>query len=651
MLDGVRRGPFTCERVARFDAQLRPPLFPESCPAFTNALGTTMSDKYEPKHRMDENLFKMRHSMAHILAQAVLQVRPKAQMGFGPPIRTGFYYDFLLEEPLADGDLPDLEKRMRKIIQEKETFQREDLPKEQAIEKLAKMGQALKVEYAQELIQAGENLSFYTSGSFVDMCEGPHVENTSQIPVMSFKLDSIAGSYWRGDSSKPMLTRIYGLCFPSESELKEFVKNRELALKRDHRKLGQELELFTIDERVGKGLPLWLPNGTVIREELEKFAKEMEFKDGYDRVATPHIANGELYKLSGHLKLYKDAMFPPMRSVEKDPDSPTEEFYLKPMNCPHHHMIYLSRPRSYRELPLRLAEYGTVYRFEKSGQLAGLLRVRGLAMNDAHIYLTREQIKDEIKKVVAMHKFYFDKFRMDKIWVRLSLHDQDKEKFVGNEELWSDTENILRDVLKELQVEYEEVAGEAAFYGPKIDYQTENVLGREETAATVQLDFTSPERFALEYTAPDGSKQRPFIIHRAPLGTHERFISFLIERWGGAFPSWLSPLQVKIVPVAEDFMAYAKELADGLKEKMIRCEVDYSNDSFSKKVRNAITKKVPNIWIVGANEVKDGTVTWRRYAAEKQAQYPKNKAAEVLEKMVRLRIMDNFADVDLPSAE
>jgi threonyl-tRNA synthetase len=240
---------------------------------------------------------------------------------------------------------------------------------------------------------------------------------------------------------------------------------------------------------------------------------------------------------------------------------------------------------------------------------------------------------------------------MDKIWVRLSLHDQDKEKFVGNEELWSDTENILRDVLKELQVEYEEVAGEAAFYGPKIDYQTENVLGREETAATVQLDFTSPERFALEYTAPDGSKQRPFIIHRAPLGTHERFISFLIERWGGAFPSWLSPLQVKIVPVAEDFMAYAKELADGLKEKMIRCEVDYSNDSFSKKVRNAITKKVPNIWIVGANEVKDGTVTWRRYAAEKQAQYPKNKAAEVLEKMVRLRIMDNFADVDLPSAE
>jgi threonyl-tRNA synthetase len=468
---------------------------------------------------------------------------------------------------------------------------------------------------------------------------------------MSFKLDSIAGSYWRGDSSKPMLTRIYGLCFPSESELKEFIKNRELALKRDHRKLGQELELFTIDERVGKGLPLWLPNGTVIREELEKFAKEVEFKDGYERVATPHIANGELYKLSGHLQLYKDAMFPPMRSVEKDPDAPGEEFYLKPMNCPHHHMIYLSRPRSYRELPLRLAEYGTVYRFEKSGQLAGLLRVRGLAMNDAHIYLTRDQIKDEIKKVVAMHKFYFEKFRMDKIWVRLSLHDQDKEKFVGNEELWKETENILRDVLKELNVEYEEVAGEAAFYGPKIDYQTENVLGREETAATVQLDFTSPERFQLEYTASDGSKQRPFIIHRAPLGTHERFISFLIERWGGAFPSWLSPLQVRIVPVAEDFMAYARGIGESLREKMIRCDMDASNDSFSKKVRNAITKKIPNIWIVGANEVKDSTITWRRYAAEKQARFSKTQAAAMLEKMIHDRMMDNFADIDLPTAD
>jgi len=607
-----------------------------------------MSDKHEPKHKMDEPLLKMRHSLAHILAEAVLQVRPKAQLGFGPPIRTGFYYDMLLEEPLTEADLPDIEKRMRKIIQEKQVFNREDLPKEQALQKLKGMGQGLKAEYAEELLKTNASLSFYTSGPFVDMCEGPHVPDTSKIPVMAFKLDSIAGSYWRGDSKRPMLTRIYGLAFPSEAELKEFIKARELALKRDHRKLGQELELFTIDEHVGKGLPLWLPNGTVIRDELEKFAKELEFRDGYVRVATPHIANGELYKLSGHLQLYKDAMFPPMRSVEKDPDTPSEEFYLKPMNCPHHHMIYLARPRSYRELPLRLAEYGTVYRFEKSGQLAGLLRVRSLAMNDAHIYCTRDQIKEEIKKVVAMHKLYFEKFRMDKIWVRLSLHDQDKEKFVENEELWKETENILREVLKELNVEYEEVEGEAAFYGPKIDYQTENVLGREETAATVQLDFTSPERFKLEYTGPDGSKQRPFIIHRAPLGTHERFISFLIERWGGAFPTWLSPTQVRIVPVAEEFLPYAEKVAEQLRGEMIRSEVDTTNESFSKKVRNAITRKIPNIWIVGANEVKDQTITWRRYAAEKQVQVPADKAQKALLSMVQQRVMDNFADVDLP---
>ncbi len=607
-----------------------------------------MSEKYEPKHKMDESLYRMRHSLAHILAEAVLQVRPKAQMGFGPPVRTGFYYDFLLESPLTEADLPDLEKRMRKIIQGKQKFTREDLPKEQALKKLDGMGQKLKAEYAQELLEAGESLSFYTCGPFVDMCEGPHVEESSKIPVNSFKLDSIAGSYWRGDSKKPMLTRIYGLAYPTEKELKEFIKDRELALKRDHRKLGQELEIFSIEERVGKGLPLWLPNGTVIREELEKFAKELEFKDGYVRVATPHIANGELYKLSGHLQLYKDSMFPPMRSVEKDPDSPPEEFYLKPMNCPHHHMIYLNRPRSYRELPLRLAEYGSVYRFEKSGQLAGLLRVRGMAMNDAHLYCTLDQISSEVKKIAAMHKLYYEKFRMDKIWVRLSLHDQDKEKFVENEDLWIKTEDMLRKVLREMGVEYEEVQGEAAFYGPKIDYQTENVLGREETLSTIQLDFTSAERFNLEYAAPDGTKQRPFIIHRAPLSTHERFISFLIERWGGAFPAWMAPVQLKVIPVAEDFLPYAQELAGSLREKMIRAEVDSSTDSFSKKVRNAITRKIPNVWIVGANESRDRTVTWRRYAVEKQAQVPADRAQAALLAMVQGRLMDNFADVDLP---
>jgi threonyl-tRNA synthetase len=607
-----------------------------------------MSEKYEPKYKMEESLYKMRHSLAHILAEAVLQVRPKAQLGFGPPVRTGFYYDMLLEEPLTEADLPDIEKRMRKIIQEKQEFKREELPKIEALKKLEGMGQELKVEYAKELLQTNPSLSFYTSGPFVDMCEGPHVADTSKIPVTAFKLDSIAGSYWRGDSNRPMLTRIYGLAFPSENELKEFIKNRELALKRDHRKLGQELELFTIDEHVGKGLPLWLPNGTVIRDELEKFAKEMEFKDGFQRVATPNIANGELYKLSGHLQLYKDIMFPPMKSIEKDPEAPVEEFYLKPMNCPHHHMIYLNRPRSYRELPLRLAEYGTCYRFEKSGQLAGLLRVRSLSMNDAHIYCTVDQVKGEFKKIVAMQEFYYKKFRLDKVWVRLSLHDQDKEKFVQNEELWAKTEDTLREILREMNIEFEEAIGEAAFYGPKLDYQTENVVGREETISTVQLDFTAPDRFRMEYAAADGSKQRPLVIHRSPLGTHERFISFLIERFGGAFPTWLAPIQVRIVPVAEEFMPYAEKLSAGLREQMVRAEVDLTNDSFSKKVRNAITKKIPNIWIVGANEARGQTVTWRRYAVEKQAQVPIEKAKNTVTTMIRERTMDNFEDVSFP---
>jgi len=608
-----------------------------------------MAEKKSSKNQMDEGLYKLRHSLSHILAEAVLQVRPTAQLGFGPPIRTGFYYDFLLEEPLTEADLPDIEKRMRRLIQEKQEFKREELPKEQALAKLSTMGQPLKVEYANELIAEGATLSFYTNGKFTDMCEGPHVDNTAKIPADCFKLDSIAGSYWRGDSSRPMLLRIYGLAFNNNAELKQYIKNRELALQRDHRKLGQELELFTFAEEVGKGLPIWLPNGTVLREELEKFAKEVEFRDGYVRVATPHLANGDLYKKSGHLQLYKDAMFPPMRLSEKDPES-DEVLYLKPMNCPHHHMIYLNRPRSYRELPLRLAEYGNCFRFEKSGQLAGLLRVRSLAMNDAHIYCTEDQVREELRKVAAMHKMYYDKFRLKNISVRLSLHDQDKGKFVENEALWIKSEQILREVFQELDVDFEEERGEAAFYGPKIDYQAENVVGREETISTSQLDFIMAERFNLEYTAQDGTKQRPLIIHRAPLGTHERFIAFLIESWGGAFPTWMAPLQVKLVPVAADFAPYAREVADRLHNAMVRVEVDESSDSFSKKVRVGITKKVPNIWIVGANEVADKQVTWRRYAQQKQVKVPVDQALAAIQKMVGDRVMDNFEDVELPLA-
>ena len=599
---------------------------------------------HHPKNPMDDDLYRLRHSLSHVMAQAVLQVRPKAQLGFGPPVRNGFYYDFFLDEPLTEADLPDIEKRMRKIIAEKQGFERVDLPREDALRKLDGMGQTLKSEYSRELLAKNENLSFYQNGSFTDMCEGPHVEDTSKIPPGCFKLDSIAGSYWRGDSKRPMLQRIYGLAFRTEKELKEYVHNRKLALQRDHRKLGKELEIFDIREEVGKGLPLWLPNGTIIRDEFEKYAKELEFKDGFQRVATPHVAHAGLYHTSGHLPYYADSMFPPMKDGETG-----EEFYLKAMNCPHHHMIYLNRPRSYRELPFRLAEYGTVYRYEKSGQLAGLLRVRGLCMNDAHIYCTPEQVKEECKKIAAMHRLYYGKFRLDRIWVRLSTHDAEKGKFIEGEERWVKAEETLREVLKELDVEYEEGPGEAAFYGPKLDYQTENVVGREETLSTIQLDFSAAERFGLEYAAADGTKQKPLVIHRAPLSTHERFISFIIERWGGAFPTWLSPVQVRLVPVAADFEPYARELVDLLRGKLVRADVDDSSDTMGKKVRNAVTKKVPNIWVVGAKEKEARSVTWRRYASDKQASMSADKAVDMVLVMVRDRVMDNFPDVELPA--
>ncbi len=603
-----------------------------------------MAESHSSKDlKADDPLYRLRHSLSHVMAQAVLQVRPGAQLGFGPPVRNGFYYDFLLSEPLTEADLPDIEKRMRKLIAEKLVFEREDLPREEAIRKLEGMGQTLKSEYSQELLGKYPSLSFYKSGTFTDMCEGPHVKDTSEIPPTCFKLDSLAGSYWRGDSKRPMLQRLYAVAFRNEKELKEYLHNRQLALQRDHRKLGKELEIFDIRDEVGKGLILWLPNGTIIRDEFEKYAKELEFKDGFQRVTSPHLANSDLYRMSGHLPYYAPSMFPPMRDEESG-----EEFYLKAMNCPHHHIMYLNRPRSYRELPLRFAEYGTVYRYEKSGQLAGLLRVRGLSMNDAHIYCTPEQVKSECHKIVAMHRHYYEKFHLDRIWVRLSTHDAEKGKFIEGEERWRQAEETLREVVESLGVDYEEGPGEAAFYGPKLDYQTENVVGREETLSTIQLDFAAAERFGLEYAAADGSRQKPLVIHRAPLSTHERFISFIIERWGGAFPTWLSPVQVRIVPVAADFTPYAQKLAGELRDLLVRAEVDESSDTIGKKVRNAVTKKIPNIWVVGAKEVEVNGVTWRRYAAEKQAEMPAAKAKDTVLALIRDRVMDNFSDVDLP---
>ncbi len=594
--------------------------------------------------QQEDPLYRRRHSLAHVLAQAVLEVRPEAKLGFGPPVDTGFYYDFQFDEPLEDNALADIERRMKKILKRGARFEREDLGLDDAVEQLEELGQPFKAEYARDLHtnQGAESISFYRSGPFLDMCEGPHVDTMRDIPRDSFKLDSIAGAYWRGDEHNPMMTRIYGLAFLTKEELDDFVAKRELARQRDHRKLGAELDIFVVRDEIGRGLPLWLPNGTAIRDELEQLARETEFRAGYQRISTPHIAKADLYRTSGHLPYYADSMYPPMELEDE------ESYYLKPMNCPGHILIFANRKRSYRELPLRLAEYGDVYRYEKSGQLAGLLRVRGMRMNDAHIYCTEDQVREEFTAVIDMHKKYYEMFRLEEFWMRLSLHAPDKEKFVSAEERWVHAEDIVRSVLQEMEIPFEERTGEAAFYGPKVDYQVTNVVGREETASTGQLDFIASERFDLGYVAPDGSRQRPWIIHRAPLGTHERFVSFLIEHFGGAFPTWLAPVQAVIVPVSmgDPFVEYGRRLQSTLHDDLFRVRFEDSADKFGKKIRNAETHKIPNMFIIGQKEIEASSITWRRRGhRDHQAFVPFEAAHESLRQLRAQRLMDNFDDV------
>jgi len=565
------------------------------------------------QNQPESPLYRIRHSLAHVLAQAVLEVRPDAKLGIGPPIEHGFYYDFDLAPPLTPEDLPDLEARMRRIIRANVTFERTDLPADEALRKLTAQGATYKVELAQEFKGQGErSLSFYKDGAFEDLCEGPHVPATGELPADSFKLDSLAGAYWRGSEKNKMMQRVYGLAFATKGELDAFLARRELARQRDHRKLGQEMSLFTISEEVGKGLPLWLPKGAAIREELERLAKETEFRAGYSIVATPHITKGGLYEASGHLPYYAKDMFPPMQADDG-------VFYLKPMNCPHHHMIFKAEPRSYRDLPLRLAEYGMCYRYEQSGELAGLLRVRAMGMNDAHIYCAPEQTQAEFVAVMRMHLYYYELFGISDYWVRLSLPDLDKsDKFVRKPGAWEKAEAIVTAAMQETGIPFESVRGEAAFYGPKIDMQIRNVIGREETASTNQLDLLIPERLGLTFVTADNRRETPYVIHRAPLGTHERFIAFLIEHYGGIFPTWLAPVQVRIVPVAAAFTEYAVKLQRDLREALVRVEVDDSTDSLGKKVRNAQTAKVPNLFVVGQKEQADKTVAWRRHGEKEQ---------------------------------
>ena len=595
----------------------------------------------------DAQIYRIRHSLAHIMAQAVLELRPTARMAFGPPVEFGFYYDFDFgEESIGERDLEEIENRMRKIIKQKQPFEQEYKTLDEAVALLEETDQSYKIEYAKELVESGrageEGLGFYTNGPFIDMCEGPHLETTGKVPKACFKLDRISGSYWRGDENNPMLTRIYGLAFESKAELKDYIERRKLAMERDHRKLGEELDLFFMDQEVGVGLPMWMPNGAILRDELEKWAKEEEFKAGYSQVSTPSITKGGLYERSGHLPYYAEDMYPPMKVDEND------EYYLRPMNCPHHHKVYSSRLHSYRDLPLRLAEYGDTFRYEKHGSLAGLLRVRAMCMNDAHIYCTPEQVEDEFRRVIDMYKLYYGKLRMGNFQARLSLSDSDSDKFVGDRAEWERTETIVREVLTNLDVDFQEERGEAAFYGPKLDIQVKNLLGREETVSTCQLDFVVAERFGLEYIDADGERKTPFIIHRAPLSTHERMISFLIELYGGAFPTWMSPTQVKIIPIKDEMLPYANEIADTLRGNLFRAEIDTSDESFNKKIRNAITSKTPNIWIVGAKEMEERNVTWRRYCVKEQKTVSLDNAYAALETMRSERIMDNFDDVEVP---
>lgn len=593
-----------------------------------------------------DELYRVRHSLAHVLAQAVLELRPGTTLGFGPPIKDGLYYDFVLPQPLTDEDFPELEKRMRQIIKKGQKFYREDLPAAEALARIDGMGEPYKREYAEQLVSKNglSELSFYRNGTFLDMCEGPHVETTKDIPRDAFKLRSVAGAYWRGDSRNKMMTRIYAWAFLDKATLDTYVANFYDAQARDHKKLGRELSIFKIDNDIGKGLPLWLPHGTVIRDELETLAKELEFKGGYQRVATPHLARESLYYTSGHLPYYADGMYPPMELMESNEDGTghvKETYRLRPMNCPHHHKVFAAEPRSYRDLPLRLAEYGQVYRFEESGAVSGLLRVRGMCMNDAHIYLTETQIKDEFKSVLALYKEAYAVFGLTNYRIRLSRWDPEdpkgKEKYVDNPAAWASSEAILAEVLEELQIQYVEGPGEAAFYGPKIDIQFVTVTGREETVSTIQLDFSVPERFNLKYVGPDGEEHTPYCIHRAPFSTHERFVAFLIEHFGGAFPTWIAPIQVQLLTVSEQYDDYAKGIVAKLRSDFIRAEIASSNETLPKKIREGTVRKIPNLLIIGEREVADGTVTLRRYGHKDQHTMSVDSFVSAIQTSIRTR--------------
>ncbi|MBX9781158.1 MAG: threonine--tRNA ligase [Chitinophagaceae bacterium] len=544
------------------------------------------------------------HSTAHLMAEAVEAIFPGVKFWVGPALDKGFYYDMDLgDRKITEEDLLAIEKKMAELAKQQNPYIRTERAKQDAIHYFTEKGDQYKLDLLQNL-KDGE-ISFYQQGAFTDLCRGPHIPHTGFIKAM--KLTNIAGAYWKGDEKNKMLTRLYGVSFPSQKELDEYVAMLEEAKKRDHRKLGKELSIYTTSDDVGQGLIMWMPNGTVIIEELEKLAKETEEAAGYKRVVTPHIAKESMYVTSGHLPYYADSMFPPM---EMD----GERYYLKAMNCPHHHKIFDAEPKSYRDMPYRIAEYGTCYRYEQSGELFGLMRVRCLHMNDAHIYCTKEQFKAEFKAVNDMYLKYFKIFGIEKYVMRLSLHDPEKlgQKYINEPELWQETEELVRNVLIETGVPFVEVKGEGAFYGPKIDVQIWSAIGREFTLATNQVDFAQPRRFKLSFTNANNEPEIPLIIHRAPLGTHERFIGFLLEHYAGKFPAWIAPIQVKVLPISDKFMDYAYEVKNALRAKGVRVEVDDRQEKIGKKIRDTELLKIPYMLVIGEKEMTEKQVSVRR---------------------------------------
>ena len=539
------------------------------------------------------------------MAEAVQELFPGTQVTIGPAIEHGFYYDFSRDKPFTTDDLEKIENKMHEIIDKGLEFKREVWDRKKAIKHFKDEGEFYKAEIIEDLPE-NEEITIYRQGDWLDLCRGPHLPTTNHIGK-SFKLMKVAGAYWRGNENNEMLTRIYGTAWRTDKELRKYLNMLKEAEKRDHRRIGKEMKLFTFDEEVGAGLPLWLPNGSVLIEELENLAKETETKAGYDRVKTPHITKGSLYEKSGHLSHYKDSMFPAM-------DIDGNEYYLKPMNCPHHHKIYASMPRTYKELPIRLAEYGTCYRYEKSGQLFGLMRVRSMQMNDAHIYCTEKQFKDEFLSVCKMYLYYFEVFGIDKYEMRLSLHDPKKlgEKYVDEPKLWLKTEQLVREALEDGKLNFVEIPGEAAFYGPKIDVQVWSAIGREFTLATNQVDFAIPSRFNLTYIDKNNKEQTPLCIHRAPLGTHERFIGFLIEHFAGNFPLWLAPVQMVIITISDKFNDYADTVYKELKNNDIRVAIDNRSEKMGAKIRLAEINKIPIMVIIGEKEVSENTLSIRR---------------------------------------